>query len=155
MTAGCRASRPSASIAGYCLLVMLVVVGLAAMHSGASAVHGAGSHAAPHWPLMAMEPPPAAAHEPGVSQPRGVLPVTATLAEVGAVQASMAHGLMAGCVLALTGAIGLMLSRALARAAGPSPFRALSTRREQRAFLVARPAVPPARPRFSLCVLRT
>ena len=155
MTARCQASRPSASIAGYCLLVMLVLVGLAAMHSGASAVTGAGSHSAPHSSLMAMEAPTAAAHEPGVSLSRAMEPVTATLAEVGGVQTSMAHGLMAGCVLALTGAIGLVLARVLARAAGNSPLGAPSTRRGQRTFRVPGLPAPPPRPRFSLCVLRT
>lgn len=149
-----RASRHLPSIIGYCVLVFLVLLGLAAMHSGASAVMTAESHSTPNSATTAQQPAPEAAHETGM-QPRVIAIVSAALAKVDPVPSSVAHGLMAGCVLALTGAIGLALARLLARSTDGPPSHGTGTRQSQQRIRLPGLAAPPPRARFSLCVLRT
>lgn len=151
-----RASRHLSSIIGYCVLVTLVLLGLAAMHSGASAVMAAGSHSTQHSVSMApANPAPPSAHEADAREPHATATGSATLSAVGSATSSIGHGLMAGCVLALTGAIGLVLARLLARSADGPAWRVVSTREGWRTIGVPGLAAPPPRARFSLCVLRT
>lgn len=151
-----RASRHLPSIIGYCVLVTLVLLGLAAMHSGASAVMAAGSHSTQHaLTIAAAKPAPASAHATDTREPHEMGAGSATLAAAGSTTSSIAHGLMAGCVLALTGAIGLVLARLLARSAGSPAWRVIRNDETRRTLRVPGLAAPPPRARFSLCVLRT
>ena len=150
------ASRHLSSIIGYCVLVILVLVGLAAMHSGASAVTVAASNSTQHSLTMAApKPAPPTAHETDTRDPSEIATRHATLSAAGSTTSSIAHGLMAGCVLALTGAFGLVLARLVARSADGPAWRVIGTREGRRTIRVPGLAAPPPRARFSLCVLRT
>ncbi len=144
------------SIVGYCVLVALVVLGLGAMHGGASAAMAAGHHPAPHVSTTAAYLSPAGPHVAGAQEVPMTAAGLATLAGPDSMPSSSTdHGLVVGCVLALTGVIGVVLARVLARFADGPALRVIGTRNAQRTVRPSGLALPRPWDRFFLCVLRT
>ena len=132
----------------YPALVLMVLVGLAAMHGG-SAATPAGGHG-----LLAMSAHAVAdsGHAPAAARQNaevGVAALSLTMAQFGADDSARA-----GCMLALTGILGLALA-CLARRVARQPIHVVTVRSRWHAPYLRQRAGPVPIPASLLCVLRT
>lgn len=151
MTAGRSSRRRVSTHVASLGLVVLVLLGLAAMHGGPSAGMSAGNHGPmPAAALAPMSGSPGAT--PGHGPEAGMTASSVVPAPVGA---GGHHSMMAGCALALTGIAAFALSVLVRRRVGVAvSHRSGRWPRSPVPPSWAR-ASPPPMARFSLCVLRT
>ena len=151
-----QARRALLSMVGYPVLMVLVLLGYGAMHGGVvSSVALTGLHSSVHSVTMA-EPVARAFEAEAVHEgPFAGATVTAPAASDHVPTWPADHGLMAGCVLALTGLVGLVLARLLKGSQDSWAPRRSTDRVGSRTICptVVRHPSPPGR--FALCVLRT